>query len=106
MGDKTHLCKYYCIPTKKLWAFPNNRIPFLMITFKEKKTDLQIMDSFILISNQSLQRENERLPEEYTYRGEYLKELISCCLSILLFISSDAALKSVYRILLKTHRIA
>lgn len=36
MGDKTHLCKYYCIPTKELWAFPNNRIPFLMITFKEK----------------------------------------------------------------------
>lgn len=72
MGDKTHLCKYYCIPTKELWAFPNNRIPFLMITFKEKTPDLQIMDSFILISNQSLQRENERLPEEYTYRGEYL----------------------------------
>lgn len=73
---------------------------------KKKKPDLQIMDSFILISNQSLQRENERLPEEYTYRGEYLKELISCCLSTLLFISLDAALKSVYRILLKTHIIA
>lgn len=106
MGDKTHLCKYYCIPTKELWAFPSNRIPFLMITLKKKKPDLQIMDSFILISNQSLQRENERLPEEYTYRGEYLKELISCCLSTLLFISLDAALKSVYIILLKTHRIA
>lgn len=105
MGDKTHLCKYYCIPTKELWAFPSNRIPFLMITLK-KTPDLQIMDSFILISNQSLQRENERLPEEYTYRGEYLKELISCCLSTLLFISLDAALKSVYIILLKTHRIA
>lgn len=43
---------------------------------KKKTPDLQIMDSFILISNRSLQRENERLPEEYTYRGEYLKELI------------------------------
>lgn len=42
----------------------------------------------------------------YMYRGEYLKELISCCLSTLLFISLGAALKSVYRFLSKTRRIA
>lgn len=39
------------------------------------------------------------------YRGEYLKELIFCCLLILLFISLGVVLKLVYRFLLKKYRI-
>lgn len=48
---------------------------------KKKSPDLQIMDSFILISNQSLQRENERLPE-----GIHVQRWISERINILLFI--------------------
>lgn len=77
MGDKTHLCKYYCIPTKELWAFPNNRIPFLMITFKEKKP--RICRSWIHLFWFQIKVYKEKMNDcqkGYTYRGEYLKELI------------------------------